>query len=716
MTIFALPVSLAFGINLTLAIFVFLNNPRRMVNRLFGLFVFSFAIWNLGEFVMIIGRVDAITFWGIRLILFGMFMSPAFFLHFSLVYPRRIHLPLLEKLELIPIYTVPIFLFLISIWGNHIQINRIPELDNICYYSFSIRSVLGLVRLSLIVAYSFLWYGWGVLNFIRALRKRVPAREQLKMKYLIIGVALIFLIGILFGLSRLFFSAGKVFYFLGSSYTILISLFFAAAIFKVKLLNIRLLISKSLTYFVVTGLLLSVYVLLIKNVAHLLASAYGVTSSLIEGGLIVIFVFLLRPLERVVSTFLDQLFFKEYFQMRERMSSFQRKLLSCVDRTEMACKVSNFLSKEIGFPKVMIVIADDQAIGRYRSACAAGWRKKIEFFEGDPLIDWVQKKKMPLEREELLNMLPRKARGKSPFGDAALVLPLIGEENVLGLLFLSSFPNQRKFSEDWLELLDIFAGQLSLAILRVQIIQKVRAKERELVQAEKLAALGRMIAIISHEIRNPLGVIQTSAETLLEQSEDLTETQKEILTFILEETDRLTRILTDFLTFAKPQPVRKVPVELGALIARVFRMLEKTARQRGHRLRFLNDSEFVWVEGDPDQLYQALLNLGLNALEAMSENGQLLFRIKKSSKKWATIEVKDTGKGIAIEDQNRIFEPFFTTKESGSGIGLAIVKRIVQEHRGRVEFDTSPSGTVFRIYLPLTATIPNRRLQSALQN
>ncbi|NOY76878.1 MAG: GHKL domain-containing protein [Calditrichaeota bacterium] len=701
MTIFALPVSLAFVINLTLAIFVFLYNPHRLVNRLFGLFVFFFAIWNLGEFIMIISKVDAITLWGIRLILFGMFLSPAFFLHFSLIFPRRIRLPILEKLELIPIYTVPLFLFLISIWGTHIEIHRIPELDNICYYSFNIRSVLGLVRVSLIVAYSFLWYGWGVLNLTRALRKRVSAREQLKIKYLIIGVGLIFLIGILVGLSRLFFSTGKMFFFLGSSYTILISLFLGAAIFKVKLLNIRLLISKSLTYFIVTSLLLSVYILLIKNIAQMLAEAYGVTSSLIEGGLIVIFVFLLRPLEKVVSTFLDQFFFKEYFQMRERMSSFQRELLSCLDQTHLACKITDFLSKEIGFPKVMIVISDDQAMGRYRSACAVGWRKKVEFFESDPLIEWIRKKKALLGRDELLSLLPQKEREKPPFNHTALILPLIGEENVLGLVFLSFFPNQRKFSEDWLELLEIFASQISLAILRVQTIQKVQAKERELVQAEKLAALGRMIAIVSHEIRNPLGVIQTSAETLLEQPDHLTETQKEILTFILQETDRLTRILTDFLTFAKPQPIRRVPVELQTLVSRVFRMLEREAQQKGHVLRLEKSSRPIWVKGDPDQLYQALLNLGLNGLEAMSRGGELIIRLMPISKKWVALEVEDQGKGIAVEDQKRVFDPFFTTKEKGSGIGLAIVKRIIKEHGGNVEFDTNAEGTVFKIYLPL---------------
>ena len=701
MNIFALPVILAFVINLILTIFVFFYNRRRLANRLFGLFVFSFAIWNLGEFVMIISRADVITAWGVRLILFGMFLSPAFFLHFSLIFPRRIRPRLLEKFELIPIYAIPLFLFLISIWGTKIQIHRIPELDNICYYSFSIRSILGLIRVSLVVVYSFLWYGWGVLNLSHVLRKKVPAREQLKLKYLIIGVGLIFLIGILIGLSRLFFSAGGIFYFLGSSYTILISLFFAAAIFKYKLLNIRLLISKSLTYFVVTGLLLSIYILFIKNLAHMLALAYGVTSSLLEGGLIVIFVFLLRPFEKTVSTFLDQFFFKEYFQMRERMSSFQRELLDCVDLTHLACKIAHFLSGEIGFPRVAIVIADSQTPEQYRSVCKIGWKKKIEFFQADPLIEYIRKKKVPLEQEDLLNVLSPKEKSKQFFREVAVVLPLIGNKNVLGLVFLSSFPSQKKFSTDWLELLEIFANQVSLAILRVQVIQKVRVKERELIQAEKLAALGRMIAIVSHEIRNPLGVIQTSAETLLEQSENLSETQREILTFILDETDRLNRILTDFLTFAKPQPVRRTAVDLQALVARVSQMLEKKAEQKGHTLRMVKDSQSIWVEGDPDQLYQAVLNLGLNGLESMPGGGDLILRLRKIPGKWVTVEVEDRGNGIAIEDQPQVFEPFFTTKENGSGIGLAIVKRIVQEHGGKVEFDTGSHGTVFRIYLPV---------------
>ena len=359
MALFALPVILAFTLNLTLSLFVLFYNPRRLANRLFGLFVFSFALWNLGEFTMILGRNPAPISWGIRLILFGIFLSPAFFLHFSLIFPRRVHLPVLEKVELIPIYAVPIFLFLLSIWKARYTIHAIPELGGICYYSFGIHSALGFrVQMYLILLYSFTWYAWGLSNLIHSFRKKRGARERLQLKYLMLGVALIFGIGLLVGVSRLFFPAGRFFYFLGSSYTILISLFFAVAVLKYRLLNIRILIQRSLVYFVVTGLLLSIYILVLKNLAGALARIYGVQSGLLEGILIVLLVFLLRPVENYVSRVLDQIFLRELHQLREKMGEFSQSLLDCIELHEMACKVARFLREKIGFPRVLFLLKD----------------------------------------------------------------------------------------------------------------------------------------------------------------------------------------------------------------------------------------------------------------------------------------------------------------------------------------------------------------------
>ena len=526
MTIFALPVILAFVINLTIASFVFLNKPHRSINRLFGLFVFAFAVWNIGEFIMIIGQTDRITALGIRLILFGIFLSPAFFLHFTLIPPRKIRLSLLRKLELLPIYIVPVFLFLVSVLGTTIEIHRIPELDNICYYSFYIRSAVGFLgQMPAVFVYSFTWYAWGVYNLIKSLKKKRSVRERLQLKYLIGGVGLIFAIGVLVAVVRLILPAGRVFYLFGSTYTIFVSLFFSIAFFKYKLLNIRLLISRSLRYFIVSGLLLSVYILLIKNLAQASARIYGVQSSLLEGVLIVILVFLLRPFEKVVSTFLDQTFFKEYFQMRERMSSFTRELLACSDQEELANKISKFLFKKIGFPQVLFLIQDNRPVPHFKTISKIGWKKQIEFPENHPLVRLAEERKIPLEWEDIPASLKARKKVNPPFDKFVVMVPLIGESKILGLIFLSHFADQRKFSTDWLELLEIFAGQISLAILHIQAIQKAQARERELLQAEKLAALGRMVATVSHEIRNPLGVIQTSAETLLRSEEHTSELQ-----------------------------------------------------------------------------------------------------------------------------------------------------------------------------------------------
>ncbi len=699
MTLFALPVILAFTINLTLSLFVFLNNPRRLANRLFGLFVFSFALWNLGEFVMILGRNGAAISWGIRLILFGIFSSSAFFLHFSLVFPRRIHLPWLEKLELVPIYAVPLFLFLLSIWHARYTIHPIPELGGICYYSFAIHSALGFrVQIYLILLYSFLWYAWSFSNLIQSFRRKRGVRERLQLKYLMLGVALVFGIGLLVGVSRLFFPAGRLFFFLGSSYTILVSLFFAVAVLKYRLLNIRLLLQRSLVYFTVTGLLLAIYILVLKNLAGALASIYGVESGVLEGLLIVLLVFLLRPVEKYVSRMLDQIFLRELFQLREKMSEFSRSLLDCIEPNEMACRVARFLKNDVGFPRVLFLLGENK---RYKTVCALNWPKKITLQVQSPFVQWLKNQEKPVEWLDITRQFASQPGELPVLSEAAVVVPLQGKEALLGLLFLANFEDRRKFSTDWLEMLDIFSGQVAMAILRVQMIRKVQEREHQLVQAEKLAALGRMVASVSHEIRNPLGVIRASAETLLEQAENLTSAQREVLHFILDETDRLNRVLNSFLDFARPRPLQKQEIDLTRLLERVVHMLRKEGAPEKFSVVFLPPPRRIWVEGDSDQLFLAFLNLGLNGLEAMPDGGTLKIEAKLRDPEYVLVRVVDQGSGIPESDKERVFEPFFSTKENGSGIGLAVTRRIVQEHNGNITFAASADGTVFEMTLPV---------------
>jgi signal transduction histidine kinase len=448
----------------------------------------------------------------------------------------------------------------------------------------------------------------------------------------------------------------------------------------------------------VTGLLLAIYILVLKNLAGALAGIYGVESGYLEGLLIVFLVFLLRPVERYVSRVLDQIFLRELHSLREKLGGFSQSLLDCLELNDMACKVTHFLNKEIGFPRVLFL---SKANGNFNTACQIGWKKQLLLSADAPFLRWLSTQTKPVEWLDVARHFASQPGPLPALDEVAVVVPLQGKNTLLGALFLSNFADRRRFSTDWLEMLDIFSGQVAMAILRVHMIQKVQERERELVQAEKLAALGRLVATVSHEIRNPLGVIRASAETLLEQSENLTETQREILQFILDETDRLNRVLNSFLDFARPRPLQKQPLHLKELLRRVVHMLEKKENAEKFRVIFSAPTQNIWIEGDSDQLYLAFLNLGLNGLEAMPEGGTLKIEEKRLEPDRVVVRVIDQGRGIPKSHQKQVFEPFFSTKENGSGIGLAVTRRIVEEHGGTIHFRTTPAGTIFEVVLPV---------------
>ena len=229
-------------------------------------------------------------------------------------------------------------------------------------------------------------------------------------------------------------------------------------------------------------------------------------------------------------------------------------------------------------------------------------------------------------------------------------------------------------------------------------LSTIRAMEERMRQADRLATLGRMSANIAHEIRNPLASLRGAIETLT--TETVPEPQRERLAqIVLRESDRLNAIIKNFLEYARPAPLTPSVVDVAAVIEEVLVLLEH--RAQSSRVKIVSElpPELSWSL-DPQQLRQALWNLGLNAVQAMPGGGEL--RVTASSDHdWLEVAVGDTGEGISPGDLPHLFEPFFSTKAEGSGLGLALVHRIAQDHGGLVEARSTPGqGSVFTLRFP----------------
>jgi two-component system, NtrC family, sensor histidine kinase HydH len=245
---------------------------------------------------------------------------------------------------------------------------------------------------------------------------------------------------------------------------------------------------------------------------------------------------------------------------------------------------------------------------------------------------------------------------------------------------------------------------LLFIVKRGETIIEKRAEERKklvekLHQSERMASLGVMIASVSHEIKNPLGIIRSTSD-LLEKKIRQYDPDNQLASVIGEESERLNRIVTEFLDFARPQVVQYQPVELEKLLEKNLHFLEPEILKKGVTVTRFFPSSAQTLSVDPDLLYRAFLNILLNALQAMPDGGTLSLAIQNQPRE-VEVKISDTGAGLSPEALEKAFDPFFTTKEKGSGLGLAIVKNTIEAHQGRVILENGARGGVtVRILLP----------------
>jgi two-component system sensor histidine kinase HydH len=240
-------------------------------------------------------------------------------------------------------------------------------------------------------------------------------------------------------------------------------------------------------------------------------------------------------------------------------------------------------------------------------------------------------------------------------------------------------------------------------IILCRDLTEVQSLKREVETSRRLASLGRLAAGVAHEIRNPLSSIKGFATYFKERYRDNPDDQK-TSEIMIQEVDRLNRVITQLLEFARPPVIQKKRASLQSLIQHSLKMIERQASAKEIQVLSHFPSDVKEVDLDPDGINQVLLNLYLNAVEAMDQGGTLSVSLSMDEgSPWVKIIVSDTGTGIGKEDLEHIFDPYFTTKQTGTGLGLAIVHKIVEAHGGEVRAESEIGrGTTVSVLLPAT--------------
>jgi len=306
---------------------------------------------------------------------------------------------------------------------------------------------------------------------------------------------------------------------------------------------------------------------------------------------------------------------------------------------------------------------------------------------------------------------PRVDPGVREFMDVNefVIAPLVAGNRSIGVIIADNKYNHAPIWHDNIELLSIFAVQAalsiescnSLSIVRDQM-GKIKSRQEAIVESEKLAAVGRIAAHIAHEIRNPLVTVGGYARRIQQQTKTLTKGGDNIrhaATVILQETERLEKILSNVMDFTRPSTYIREYNNLNDIIMDTVSLLKNVFQERKIECILDLKTDIPLIKSDFNQLKQVILNLYQNAMDAMDAGGRLetLSLLDPASNK-VVILIRDSGAGIKDEHIERLFEPFFTTKVTGVGLGLAVVKKIINDHDGEITVRNRPDGGAeFRI-------------------
>jgi PAS domain S-box-containing protein len=246
------------------------------------------------------------------------------------------------------------------------------------------------------------------------------------------------------------------------------------------------------------------------------------------------------------------------------------------------------------------------------------------------------------------------------------------------------------------------------AVTLVNDLTEKKKMDDYLSRVEKFAALGRIVSGIAHEVRNPLASIYTTVQNL-ENELSTNNSARDDLQNIMQEIDRVEQLMRQILNLAKPLPLQIETVNINELLLTTIPLIEKEAKKKGITLKTKLSGDIGHTGADPNRLRQVILNLLINAIESITKRGRITVGTEMvveadGQKKWMLMKFKDNGIGISPDIIDKIFDPFFTTKNVGTGLGLAVSHKIIQDHHGMIEVESQKNnGTTFSVKLPILA-------------
>ena len=415
---------------------------------------------------------------------------------------------------------------------------------------------------------------------------------------------------------------------------------------------------------------------------------------------------------RRISSFLKHKFFKSSSQFHPW--HFFREMEQSLNLIEDLNQIGfNFLGRMREFipVKKQVLFLYDQDLGKFKITIFFGYKerelKNISFTRKEPLVKWLKVNETYLYLKDnpgVLNYLTEKEKNILNNLGIKLCFPLIAMNRLIGIIFIGPKENNEDFTKQELSLLSSLTPQIGIALENAVLYKEQRERFRRMSRAERLATVGELAAGAAHEIRNPLTAVKSSLQYLKTKIQD--KNSDRILKTALEETERIDKILSALLSFARPSEMKKEKINLLDVIEESVELISFQAKKQKVEIKKNLPFSAIFLKGDKGQLKQLFLNLFLNSLQAMEKGGELRIEVDFVDSGKVLIIISDTGEGIPEENLDRIFDPFFTTKKGGTGLGLSICYGIVKAHDGDIEVKSKiREGTTVILKLPAEIVI-----------
>jgi two-component system sensor histidine kinase HydH len=441
----------------------------------------------------------------------------------------------------------------------------------------------------------------------------------------------------------------------------------------------------------------------------------------------IVFLVLFEPLQTEVETRIHQFFFRERYDLETSAAELRRRLAHVLEIDEMVGTLMQGLERSRRVTTAALYLRDQDGDGfDLAGSVGAAVPKRIEAVGATPLLDRLEKQPS-LSLEELAREASKDdgavLAAAATLGAlrSAVVLSIRSEDDPnVGLLFVADDRVRDAFTPEEVTLLETVGAQIGVVVANSRVYSRMKERDR-------LAALGSMAAGLAHEVKNPLGAIKGAAQLLEEGAPagaDDPAASREFVGIILEEVERLDRVVGSFLDYARPHAGNPVPLDLNAAVRRTVQIIQSQITDDAIDVQLDLAEPLSRAKMDPEKFRQVLMNLVQNAIQAIDGQGKVTVSTQMrrggrvrvpppdgtipSSRRSLTdevehveVSVRDTGPGISPKVLRNLFVPFFTTKTEGTGLGLAISQSIVQNAGGTIEVHSQPgAGTTFTIVLP----------------